>query len=102
MISQYGNDEIEKMLSELNAELPDPWEIRDGKLHKQFKFSNFIDAFGFMTRVALHAEKLDHHPAWSNVYNRVEIDLITHEAGGISARDFELAEIIEQLVVINV
>jgi 4a-hydroxytetrahydrobiopterin dehydratase len=62
---------------------------------KTFRFKTFNDAFGFMTRVALMAEKLDHHPEWFNVYNRVEITLATHDAGGITERDITLARFIE-------
>ena len=60
-------------------------------------FADFVEAFGFMTRVALLAETANHHPEWSNVYNRVEIDLTTHDAGGITERDFKLAQRINQL-----
>jgi 4a-hydroxytetrahydrobiopterin dehydratase len=67
------------------------WELVDGKLHRGFVFQDFAEAFGFMTAVAAEAERLGHHPDWSNVYNRVTIDLITHDAGGITAVDFELA-----------
>jgi len=74
------------------------WELRDGKLHRELSFDDFVDAFRFMSGVALHAEKLDHHPDWSNVYNRVTIDLHTHDAGGITGRDFELAARIDRLV----
>ncbi len=73
------------------------WKLERGKLHKSFKFKNFIDAFAFMTRVAMIAERLNHHPEWSNVYNRVHIDLNTHEVGGISERDFEMARRIDAL-----
>ena len=102
MPQKYTTTEARQLLDALNHEIPDPWELRDGKLHKTFRFANFIDAFGFMTQVAMHAEKLNHHPEWRNVYNRVEIDLTTHEAGGISALDFELAEIIEQIIALPV
>ena len=77
--------------------LPD-WVIEHHKLYRLFTFDNFIDAFGFMSRVALLAESMDHHPEWSNVYNRVEIFLTTHDAGGISERDFTLAERINALL----
>ena len=78
-------------------ELPD-WELKDEKLHRELKFKNFVEAFGFMTQVALLAERADHHPEWSNVWNKVVIDLTTHEANGISQRDFDLAEQINKIV----
>lgn len=64
-------------------------------IQKSFKFADFNEAWGFMTRVALAAEKADHHPEWSNVYNRVEIVLSTHDAGGLSAKDIALAKVID-------
>ncbi len=67
------------------------WDIVDGKLHREFQFKNFVEAFGFMTSLALHAEAKGHHPEWFNVYNRVVIDLNTHDVGGLSAFDFEFA-----------
>ena len=67
------------------------WSVADGKLHKEFKFKNFVQAFGFMSSVALIAEGMNHHPDWSNVYNRVVIDLVTHDLGGISSFDVEFA-----------
>jgi len=73
------------------------WTLRSGSLHKTFKFLDFVEAFGFMTQVALLAETMDHHPDWSNGYSRVTIDLITHDAGGISVKDFQLAKGIEAL-----
>jgi 4a-hydroxytetrahydrobiopterin dehydratase len=72
------------------AEL-DGWSLRDERLYKQFGFPDFVRAFGFMTRVALEAEKLDHHPDWSNVYAKVDVSLWTHDAGGITEYDLELA-----------
>lgn len=72
-------------------------EARDG-LRKNFVFANFCEAFGFMVQVALLAEKADHHPEWSNVWNRVDILLTTHDAGGLSIRDIALAEAIERLL----
>jgi 4a-hydroxytetrahydrobiopterin dehydratase len=74
------------------------WDLDHGKLHRKLVFSDFIEAFGFMSRVALLAETANHHPEWSNVYNRVEIYLTTHDAGGITDRDFDLAERINALV----
>ena len=74
------------------------WQLEDGKLHREFKFKDFRGAFGFMTSSALVAEKLDHHPEWSNVYNRVTVDLATHDVGGLSEHDFELAARMDQLV----
>ena len=68
------------------------WSVEDGKLHKQFQFETFVEAFGFMTSLALIAEKMNHHPEWFNVYNRVTIDLMTHDVGGISDLDFQLAK----------
>ena len=79
----------------LLAELPS-WTLRgDGlAIERSFKFADFNAAFGFMTRVALYADKHDHHPEWSNVYNKVEITLTTHDAGGLSARDAAMARAI--------
>ena len=67
------------------------WTIEDGKLTRSYTFADFVAAFGFMTSVALEAEKAGHHPEWFNVYNRVEVTLTTHDAGGLSALDVELA-----------
>ena len=75
------------------------WIEEDNKLKRTFKFSNFTEAFGFMTKVAIEAEKLGHHPNWSNVYNTVEINLTTHDAGNIvTESDRQLAKIIDKLV----
>jgi 4a-hydroxytetrahydrobiopterin dehydratase len=78
------------------ADLPE-WTLRaDGlAIEKRFKFADFSEAFGFMTRAALHAEKADHHPEWSNVYNRVEVTLTTHDAGGLSQRDVAMARALD-------
>ena len=80
----------DQQVTEGLARLPG-WELRDGKLHRALRFADFVEAFGFMSRVALAAERMDHHPEWFNVYNRVVIDLRTHDCDGISDRDFELA-----------
>ena len=67
------------------------WALVEGKLQREFTFENFSQAFGFMARSALVAESLDHHPEWFNVYNRVEVKLTTHDAGGLTSLDFDLA-----------
>lgn len=79
-----------KQLNECLEDL-DGWSIENEKLSKTFKFSSFIQAFGFMTQVAITSETIDHHPEWSNIYNRVEINLVTHSEGGITKLDIELA-----------
>jgi len=73
------------------------WSMKDGKLHREYIFNNFVQAFGFMTEAALIAESADHHPEWFNVYKKVIVDLTTHEAGGITERDFALAESMEEI-----
>jgi 4a-hydroxytetrahydrobiopterin dehydratase len=78
------------------GELPN-WSIQNQKLHRQFQFPSFVEAFGFMSSVALVAESMGHHPEWFNVYNRVTVDLTTHDAGGITNLDIELAKKMEQL-----
>lgn len=85
--------------SEVSArlgELPG-WTLHDGRLRREFRFSDFSEAFAFMTRVAMLAEHHDHHPDWSNVYNRVTIELWTHDAGGITECDFALAREISRV-----
>src|ERR1700722_6861891 len=73
------------------------WKSIDGKLHKSYRFHDFVEAWGFMSRAALAAEKMDHHPDWSNVWNKVTVDLSTHSAGGLTKNDFELAGKMEQI-----
>lgn len=77
---------------------PEGWEVVDGKLHREVELADFSEAFAFMTRVALAAEKANHHPDWSNSWNRVTIDLVSHDAGGLTARDIELAGTINALL----
>jgi len=89
-------------LSESNIEeelkkLPG-WSMKNGKLHKEFQFDNFNQAFGFMTRAAMEIEKMNHHPEWFNVYNRITVELTTHDAGGITNNDVNLAKILNSLV----
>jgi 4a-hydroxytetrahydrobiopterin dehydratase len=86
--------DVQKRLKDVEG-----WKRNDSnKLERSFKFIDFSEAFGFMARVALLAEKADHHPEWSNVYNRVKIELTTHDLDGISEKDFQLAEKINLLV----
>jgi 4a-hydroxytetrahydrobiopterin dehydratase len=75
------------------------WSIQDGKLHKQFKFKDFIAAFGFMASMALVSESGGHHPEWFNVYNKVTVDLTTHDAGGITLKDISWAKAANALVL---
>ena len=86
MAEKLTDSEIEKALTGL-----DGWSLQNGKLNRDFKFSNFVEAFGFMTRAAIEAEKMDHHPEWFNVYSRVSVQLVTHSADGITNLDVELA-----------
>ena len=88
---------IQQALIELNASTEQEWTIENGKLAKSFKFKNFQQAFGFMTMCALYAEKKDHHPEWSNVYNKVDVLLVTHDVAGLSAKDFDLAKKMDAL-----
>ena len=95
MIAQLDEDERAAALDTLGE-----WDYDEARdaITRTLVFGDFIESFGFMTRVALLAEKADHHPEWSNVYNRVEILLTTHDAGGLSARDVALAKAIDGLV----
>jgi 4a-hydroxytetrahydrobiopterin dehydratase len=91
-MDRLSEDQIETGLNELNAHAAgEKWRVEDGKLTKQFVFKDFVQAFGFMTEAAIHAQVLDHHPEWFNVYNKVTVQLATHEAGGITKLDFDLA-----------
>ena len=74
------------------------WTVVEDKLHKEFHFEDFNQAFGFMTRAAMHIEKMNHHPEWFNVYNKLIVDLTTHDAGGITENDIKLAKILNSLV----
>jgi 4a-hydroxytetrahydrobiopterin dehydratase len=84
-------------MSPADREPPAGWQTVDGRLHREFEFADFVTAFGFMASAALLAERMDHHPDWSNVYNRVVIDLWSHDAGAITDRDHTLAERINDL-----
>lgn len=87
---KISKEDVRARLSDI-----DGWTLRNGKLHKEFGFRGFDEAFAFMTRVAKIAGQLDHHPEWFNVYNKVTIDLMTHDVDGISELDFALAEKID-------
>jgi len=87
----------DREIQENLTRLPD-WELREGKLHREIEFDDFVSAFGFMTSVALLAERMDHHPEWSNVYGKVVIDLSTHDVDGISKVDFLLATAADDLL----
>ncbi|MEE8133017.1 MAG: 4a-hydroxytetrahydrobiopterin dehydratase [Nitrososphaerales archaeon] len=89
---KLSGEEIEQELAKLIG-----WTVTNGKLNRTFEFKDFNEAFGFMTRVAMEVEKLNHHPEWFNVYNKVKIELVTHDVNGISNYDFKLANIINKL-----
>ena len=84
--------EIRKAIAELGS-----WTVEEGKLHREYRFRDFVQAFGFMAQVALLAERAAHHPEWFNVYNRVVVDLTTHEVGGITHKDLDLAREMQQI-----
>ena len=90
---RLSESDIDEELKKLSG-----WNVKDDKLHKEFQFDNFNQAFGFMTRAAMEIEKMNHHPEWFNVYNRITIDLTTHEAGGITNNDVNLAKILNSLL----
>jgi 4a-hydroxytetrahydrobiopterin dehydratase len=85
--------------AEINAALPQipGWSYREGKLHRQFTFKDFLQAWGFMSSCALVAEAMNHHPDWKNVWNRVDVELMTHDAGGVTKNDVELARRMNEL-----
>jgi 4a-hydroxytetrahydrobiopterin dehydratase len=89
---KLSDEQIKKELTNLVG-----WSIVNGKLHKDFIFKDFIEAFGFMSTAALHIEKMNHHPEWFNVYNKLKVDLTTHDAGGITQNDINLARILNSL-----
>jgi 4a-hydroxytetrahydrobiopterin dehydratase len=94
MIHKLTSEERSKQLNQLHG-----WVAVAGRdaIQRQFKFADFNEAFGFMTRVAIKAQEMDHHPEWFNVYNKVEITLSTHEADGLTERDISLARFIDQV-----
>lgn len=88
-----SDKEIEEKLKEFEG-----WEFVDGALHTIFEFEDFKEAFSAMTRIAFEAEKMNHHPEWTNIYNTLEIYLTTHDADGVTEKDFKLAKIIDDLI----
>ncbi len=102
-LTKLSDDEINNELKNLGG-----WSVKDGKLHKDFQFESFNEAFGFMTRASMEVfgfmtrasmeiEKMNHHPEWFNVYNKLSVDLMTHDAGGITKNDVQLAKILNSL-----
>jgi 4a-hydroxytetrahydrobiopterin dehydratase len=89
---RLSDEDIQARMAQLAG-----WSLREGKLHRDYKFDDFVSAFGFMASCALVAEAANHHPDWSNVWNRVHVDLHTHDAGGITEKDFALAAAMERL-----
>ena len=90
--SKLSPSEIEAALARLPG-----WKLTGAKLHREYRFPDFIPAFGFMATAAVMIESLGHHPEWSNVYDRVTVDLTTHDAGGVTAKDAELAAKLEEI-----
>lgn len=86
-------EEIDKEIKNLPG-----WSVVNEKLHREIQFDSFNQAFGFMTRAAMEIEKMNHHPEWFNVYNRLTIDLMTHDAGGITRNDINLAKVLNSLL----
>ena len=89
---RLSDEQIKSELTGLSG-----WSVVNGKLHKDFVFDDFVEAFGFMTRAAIHIEKMNHHPEWFNVYNKISVDLTTHDAGGITQNDIALARTLNSL-----
>jgi len=90
LMSRLSASEIEAALTGLPG-----WSVASGKLHREYRFPDFVHAFGFMATAAIAIEKMNHHPEWFNVYNRVTVDLTTHDAGGITQKDVDLARLLD-------
>lgn len=91
-LEKLSKQEIDNELKNLQG-----WSVSNEKLRKDFQFNDFNEAFGFMTRAAMHIEKMNHHPEWFNVYNKLTVELTTHDAGGITNNDIKLAKILNSL-----
>lgn len=93
-MQRLSDEQIKTELSRLKG-----WNVVNGKLHKDYTFDDFVDAFGFMCKAAIHIEKMNHHPEWFNVYNKISVDLMTHDAGGITQNDISLAKTLDLLKI---
>ena len=93
MVSLIDNNELNSFIEKKKS-----WITYNQTIKKEFKFNNFIEAFGFISKVALLSEKMDHHPNWQNTYNKVTIELTTHDMGGITTNDLKLADAIDKLM----
>ena len=91
-LTKLSDEQIQTALQDLEG-----WSVVDGKLHKEFQFSDFTEAFEFMTKASMEIEEMDHHPEWFNVYNKLVVDLMTHDASGITENDTNLAKILNSL-----
>ena len=91
-LAKLSDEQIQTALQDLEG-----WSVVDGKLHKEFQFSDFTQAFDFMTKASMEIEEMDHHPEWFNVYNKLVVDLMTHDASGITENDTNLAKILNSL-----
>jgi 4a-hydroxytetrahydrobiopterin dehydratase len=91
-MTKATHSEIEAALQALPG-----WTVVEGKLHKSYQFADFVHAFGFMATSAIAIERMNHHPEWANVYNRVVVDLTTHDVDGISQKDFALAALLDSI-----
>ena len=95
-MEKLSDEEIQKSLNELND-----WAVVNGKLHKEIEFVGFTEAWQFMTIAVTEMEKMNHHPEWFNVYNKLVIDLMTHDAGGITENDVNLAKYLDKIPIIS-
>lgn len=95
-IAKLTTDQLSSAIASLNQTTPDAapgdWKLVAGKLHRVFQFPDFVTAFGFMAQIALVAERMNHHPEWFNVYGKVQVDLTTHDSGGLTELDIQLAQ----------
>ena len=92
MVKKLSREEIDKAL---RGKALAGWKLRAGKLHRDYAFEDFVHAFGFMATAAIAIEAANHHPEWSNVWNKVSVDLTTHDAGGITKKDLDMAKLLE-------